>query len=844
MAMVLADVPSATGNTFFTDRVANTTLVANADAYYSPGGLITFAGTTNTFPYKQLVDELAGGTGSRNGQSNGGNVAGNFGTDGWTRAEFGPTNDGWTGYGALHQGQTSTNTLSLNKSDLAGGLDLDVAIVAKYGDPRGGTTGAQKKANRLPPATADATLFAYRMPHNALDGSRVIVEPATGNFLPNAISGSDLSFHVEDADARAAETSAADLSADLAFDTVAVGESGTPTLEVCIPGVLGDATFVEDVSTVVDDDSGFGGDAAIDTGIPGDALFYSETVTKAAGTGQTSGSYTGMVRVTDPEVGLLIGLDEALAPLPTAPAPVTYQSFSVTMGTLNTPPTASYATTTASINSGGTVTINVSSVVDAESDPIDVEVDWDNNGTYDAAGTINPPYPVANNFTSPITYTYSGPGVDTRTVPCRISDNVAPDVNLLPSATFTVNSNARCPLPVPAKTAANITTQWPVGATDIAAWLLPADPTGATYPAAFGGNPNNYAAFRGATIAGLPAGWVGQFRGTSTVSPNLFFNFVRLFQGATVTDPTSSIIISDLDTPTTGTLYNRQVSDVEVDSNNRVIFTRRNAGSFSGSGSPLISYSSNSADIFWFDYDGTVLITDAQINTISTSGTILVAICLDSLNNIWGIDVNQILHYYQKTGATTYAEVLTSPFPLDLKLPPINMPANTGVGAANHKISDFVVDPYNGAFFILEESAIAAAPNSLDGRLYRVECDGSFLATIGGNPNPSAPMNITDSTAQGIGSDVVIDNLNASGGQLGAQSDVQIIVLGQNTQATGAPWNDEYIFTSELFLSNGSDFAGASGIKGAVSETSNLFCRSNGTAGSHRLYWTPPTGWQ
>jgi len=59
-----------------------------------------------------------------------------------------------------------------------------------------------------------------------------------------------------------------------------------------------------------------------------------------------------------------------------------------------------------------------------------------------------------------------------------------------------------------------------------------------------------------------------------------------------------------------------------------------------------------------------------------------------------------------------------------------------------------------------------------------------------------------------------------------------------------APWNDEYIFTSELFLSNGSDFAGASGIKGAVSQNSNLFCRSNGTAGSFRLYWTPPTGWQ
>ncbi|MEO7995066.1 MAG: hypothetical protein ABI743_11760, partial [bacterium] len=110
MVLILADVPAAAGNTFFTDRVANTDLVVNADAYYSPGGLLTATGgNANTFPYKTIVDEV---TDNRTGVSNGGDVTGNFGADSWTRTELGTNHDGWTGMGIWHQGQTAKNSIA------------------------------------------------------------------------------------------------------------------------------------------------------------------------------------------------------------------------------------------------------------------------------------------------------------------------------------------------------------------------------------------------------------------------------------------------------------------------------------------------------------------------------------------------------------------------------------------------------------------------------------------------------------------------------------------------------------------------------------------------------------
>src|SRR5262249_1117007 len=140
MVLFLTDVASATGSTFFangTDNVvANTGLVTNADAYYKPGGLLTLTGVTaNTFPYRQLVDE-SGADGGRVGISNGGSLDGNFGANGWTLSELGsaaPYNK-WTGYGVLHQGQSASNTVVLDRAALAaaGSFSLDVSIIAKY----------------------------------------------------------------------------------------------------------------------------------------------------------------------------------------------------------------------------------------------------------------------------------------------------------------------------------------------------------------------------------------------------------------------------------------------------------------------------------------------------------------------------------------------------------------------------------------------------------------------------------------------------------------------------------------------------------------------------------------
>lgn len=446
----LADVASATGNTYFTDVVLNTELVANADAYLDPAGLLTLTGNTaNAIPYQSLVDETAGGIGSRNGISNSGDVTGNFGADGWTRGEFGASNNGWTGFGVLHQGQVSQRVLSLDKDALTGGFSLDVAVLAKYNDPRGGDTPAQKKANRLPPATADASLFAYRMPHGALDVERISFLGESGGFIPNTISASELSFHVVDWDARATETTAADLSEDAAFDTVASGESGLPTLEVCIPGVLGDATVLDawDDTTVLDDDSGVGGDLTADTGRPGDALYYSKLITKGIGSGQTDGTYTGLVRATDVEdaidPSLTISLNGELAPLTSnLPRPITFQNFTVQSITPNDPPTATVTGPLTNVASGnGVLTLTVNPYNDPDGDPISIRFDWNDDGDFDDAGETDqtldgtPP----DTFNSPVFYNNTTLTPEVRDVPYEFTDNVNPAIS--GTANFTLGAN-------------------------------------------------------------------------------------------------------------------------------------------------------------------------------------------------------------------------------------------------------------------------------------------------------------------------------------------------------------------------------------------------------------------
>ncbi|HYE80244.1 MAG TPA: hypothetical protein VEI97_19885, partial [bacterium] len=255
-------------------------------------------------------------------------------TLGWQQGNIGAARNGWTGYGVLHQGQVATNTLEFPLASLESSeLELTVAVLAKYNDPRQGASGTARKANRLPASPADITKFGYRMPHGALDVESIEFSGESGGFLANQVSSSTLSFHVVDWDARATASTSDPLSADPAVDTVVDGAQGTPALSVCIPGVTGSPNIeVFFGPNPTDDDSAFGGDAAADSGEPGDALFFSEAIGKGAGTGEAAGTYTGLVKVVDAATSDVLALDETLTPIAAhVPEPVTYQAFTVTM---------------------------------------------------------------------------------------------------------------------------------------------------------------------------------------------------------------------------------------------------------------------------------------------------------------------------------------------------------------------------------------------------------------------------------------------------------------------------------------------------------------------------------
>ncbi|HYE76403.1 MAG TPA: hypothetical protein VEI97_00325 [bacterium] len=342
----LADVPGVEGHRFFDESaagrdqvVAETGLIRNPDGYVQPAGLLDLAGfTANTFPYKLVVDERDGG--NRVGHPNGGSPRGNHLADiGWQRVNIGADRDHWTGYGVLHQGQAATGEWRLNSAALAGGpVCYRLALLARYNDPRGGATPAERRGNRLPPPGPDPTRFLYRMPHGALDVQRIAFLGETGGFVAGQASSSPLHFHVEDWDARAQETTQPDLSLEPFGSRVAQGESGLPSLEVSIPGVIGDPSAIDrwdPAATVRDDDTAVGGDPFQDTGVPGDAIFFTKPVAKPAAGDGGPGLYTGMIRAIDVSDALdrseyWTPLDEDLRPLAANhPRPISYQAFTV-----------------------------------------------------------------------------------------------------------------------------------------------------------------------------------------------------------------------------------------------------------------------------------------------------------------------------------------------------------------------------------------------------------------------------------------------------------------------------------------------------------------------------------
>lgn len=168
--------------TFDTQTVnLQTGLLLNPAGFYAPAGMVAPAdlpaGNATHFPFLQLVDEMfdggSGVVGSRVGISNNANSRGNYDPNagGWQNGNMGATFDQWTGFGVLHQGQTSRQTAIFDLDAITGTLSLDFAVIASYTDPRGGGSAAVLRSNRIP--KNDPGEFAYYMPHGAVDIERI-----------------------------------------------------------------------------------------------------------------------------------------------------------------------------------------------------------------------------------------------------------------------------------------------------------------------------------------------------------------------------------------------------------------------------------------------------------------------------------------------------------------------------------------------------------------------------------------------------------------------------------------------------------------------------------------------
>lgn len=726
----------------------------------------------------------------------------------------------------LHGGQRTRTTISLDKTELStSGFSFDVALIAKYNDPRMGLNSAQKRANRLPGASADPTAFAYRMPHGALDVATIRFAGESGGFLPNTIASSTLRFQVVDWDARAAETSAADLSEDLTVTNVAVGESGLPSLAVCIPGAIGDSTTVDlwdPALTITDDDTPEGGDPGLDTGMQGDALYFTKSVTNTQSAGQTPGLRTGLVRATDPELGLVIPLDgTTLTPLSgNLPEPVSYQAFSVQVGSPNTLPTGDWAINGSGIISdGGTVTISVSNVVDPDSGTFDVQVDWDNGaGFVTVAGGLTVGAGPFGPFNSPV-YTLANPTVaETRTLDVRLVDGVTAlpnPANNPGNDMVTINpaSGSSCNAPV---AGTNITTAWPESfqsATNLFGFT-------AAIGGDTGGAGSDIATFRDPAYPGYVMGDKGTNR-----------DIYRISHAATpVATPLTSGNLG-------GVLTGQHIYDIEVDSTNRVLFCSRTstwhitaiASKYQSAGGG----GGANPDIRYIDYAGSPVATLG--GTISTGTARVANFCLGPNDDIYIVDTNNVLRHFIK--ASAYAEDVTAPFPVNLA-PTVGI--TTGTGVNMRRVDDLVYNWHNQAFYVLIQNNVNgnAAGTIQNGFLHRFNCDGTSFG-------PPLAWQINDSTrgaweSQG---DILLDQFNTSGGALSV-ADKQMLILGENR---GAGQPDMWVVNSDLVITGSIDFGNGTEadarVTGAIGLDNRLMTRK-GTNELVAFYDLAPLGWQ
>ncbi|MEO7993757.1 MAG: hypothetical protein ABI743_05100, partial [bacterium] len=316
------EFPTSPAGTFV---VANGKVITNADGLIDPGGMLDTAdfspqNGTNRWPYKVLVDEAldprtdtATGLAITNNGRDDGNYAGT--TGGWQRSNIGSANNGWTGFGVLHQGQTARNSINLDLSALTTPtFALEFAVIAKYEDPRGGSSSAEKRTNRLPSATGDITAFAYYEPFGALDMESIRFQGLeSGNPLGSGIGSTDnVVLHIVDLDGEA--------TVDPAFPGTQLGSIPNTSRPDSYSASAGEMGFAIDPPNPPD--SGSGTNTA--------PYVYTVPITNTSGsTGGSDGCIWVMVEISD-DMGnsnLAACLDNSVPPVPlTGPCPAEHVS--------------------------------------------------------------------------------------------------------------------------------------------------------------------------------------------------------------------------------------------------------------------------------------------------------------------------------------------------------------------------------------------------------------------------------------------------------------------------------------------------------------------------------------
>ena len=220
-----------------------------------------------------------------------------------------------------------------------------------------------------------------------------------------------------------------------------------------------------------------------------------------------------------------------------------------------------------------------------------------------------------------------------------------------------------------------------------------------------------------------------------------------------------------------------RVSSIDIDSQNRLVWSGSQLG-FTTDVVTVTDRNNNATDTFevWLLWPlPAEIIAEVDIDPVSTDRLKIIAIDIDSNDDVWLVDNENLVHKF--ISGENYEEDYS--YLIDLE---DAFPAPPASAAFDGEIFDFVINYHNKALYILTDSH----PN---GSLYRIECNGTYHAFYGGNPNPVHGVLV--GPHNGL-ADIVIDNHDYTGTVINGPQDCQMIVGGGNANVSG---DDSFFLT-------------------------------------------------